>query len=139
MSILSDLRSKAKTWLDAHPAIEGWGEKIKAAVSPVFHATVDAEVSLAKQMASNAIDAADRAEGPVLNGATEVLGTAFAGAASEYLGPAMGGVATKVAMDGLDRLRDGMIAELHIICLQTKAMLAANQPAPAPAPALNQG
>lgn len=135
MSLLTQLRLKAMTWLDAHPQIEAAGASILKVLGDGAKAVIAAEVSLAKQFASDAISDADTHAAPLLNVTDGVIEQAFRSAVTAYLGPLVEKAAEPFVFDAIDKIRDGLIAQAHVLALQIKGELAAKASTPAAAPA----
>ena len=130
---LSQLKNGKITLEQAWQQAEAWGAAIIAKAPASVHAAINAAVVDVKQAASDAVGAADTLAGPIIDGAAQAAGSAFAAAASAYLGP-VGGAVTPAALDAIDRIRDGVKAELDTLALQLKSQLAAS-PSPGAAPA----
>jgi hypothetical protein len=131
MSILSELNSGKITLEQAWQQAEAWGAAIIAKAPASVQTAVNATVSDVKQAASDAVSAADTLAGPIIDTAAQAAGSAFAAAASAYLGP-LGGVVTPAALDAIDKIRDGVKAELDTLALQLKSQLATSSPSIAP-------
>lgn len=125
MSILSQLKNGKITLEQAWQQAEAWGATIIAKAPTSVRAAVTAAVSDVKQAASEAVSAADTLAGPIINSAAQAAGSAFAAAASAYLGP-VGGAVTPAALDAIDKIRDGVKAELDTLALQLKSELASS-------------
>jgi hypothetical protein len=125
MSLLSVLRSGVEKFTYAANKLQENANAIYKTLPVAFHPAIDAALSIAKQGASDAIASADKAEGPVITAAATALQGAFRTAATAYLGPVIGGALTGPVSDGIDRIRDQLIAEIHTEALYLKAKLAA--------------
>ena len=134
MSILSQLRSGKITFSQAVQQVEQWVAGLIAKSPPAIHDAINAIASDVKRAASDAITIGDSLAGPLINTAADTVGTAFVTAATAYLGP-FGGVVTPAGLDAIDRIRDGVKAELDTLALQMKAQLAGAAPAHPTAPA----
>lgn len=128
MSILSELRSGRIDFAQAETEVVQWGEGLIAKSPPAVHAAITAAVADVKQAASDAITIGDTLAGPLIDSAADTVGTAFAGAATAYLGP-FGAAVTPAALDAIDKIRDGLKAELDTLALQMKSQLASAAPA----------
>lgn len=140
MSILSqaknDVRagmSLAAVWAKYAPQVVRWGDQVKGKMSPDAAAAIDATVADVKQGLSDAIGIADQLSHPLIDGAADVINTAFAGAASAYLGP-FAGVVSKAEHDGLLRLAAGLKAQIDAAALQYMAARVAPVVVPAVPP-----
>ena len=123
MSILSQLIHGKITWAQALTDIEAWaGALLDKAPLPI-HDAINAAVKDVKQGASDAIALGDTLAGPLIDTAASAAGIAFKAAVTTYLGP-FGATVTPAGLDAIDRIRDGVIAELHVLALQAKAGLA---------------
>ncbi|MFI4974028.1 MAG: hypothetical protein ACHP84_05780 [Caulobacterales bacterium] len=127
MSLLSEIRAGGTTLENGLKKIEAWGESILAKAPASVQAAVRGAVADVKHAASDAVTVADTLAGPLISGAADTIGTAFATAASAYLGP-FGSVVTPAALDAIDRIRDGIKAELDTLALELKAQLAGAAP-----------
>ncbi len=134
MSLLSDIRAGVTTLENGWKTIEAWGESILAKAPPSVQTAVAGAVGDVKQAASDAVTAADTLAGPLISTAASAVGVAFSTAAATYLGP-LGVAVTPAALDAIDRIRDGIKAELDTLALQTKAQLAGSAPAQSATPA----
>jgi len=127
MSILSQLRDHKITFAEAAKEVEDWAASLIARSPAAAQQAITAVVSDVKQAASDALSVGDTLAGPLINSAADAAGSAFSAAASAYLGP-FGGVVTPAALDAIDRIRDGVKAELDTLALQLKSQLAAAAP-----------
>lgn len=131
MSIVSDAFSGKISWLTAASEIGGWFQQI-GAKSPAIAQMLTADVSTAKQFASDAIGDADgllAANQANIAKATEV-------AIETELGVLTGGASHTLdafTSDGIDKLVAAAVAAAHTTGLAWKAKLAANNPIPAAA------
>jgi hypothetical protein len=123
MSIISQLLAGKITWTQAVTEIDSWAEGLFAKTSPEFHTAIAAAVTDVKQGASDAISLADTLAGPLITTAAAAAGTAFTVAVNTYLGPAASAAVSPSAVDAIDKIRDGVIAELNTLALQAKAAL----------------
>ena len=71
MSILSEARALELDFKAGAAKIEAWGAALYAKLPAPVHAMVDAEISIAKQGLSNAIDMANSAAGPIIDAEAE--------------------------------------------------------------------
>lgn len=123
MSILTQLLEKKITWETAKTQIEGWVTQVSAHMPNEGQAVLGQVLVDAKQAASDAISLADTMAGPLLATGAEAVNAAFDVAAKAYLGP-LGPVVSPAAHDAIDRIRDGLKAELDAAALALKAQLA---------------
>jgi hypothetical protein len=123
MSIISQLLKGQITWTQAETEIDSWVKALFEKTPPAVQAALTAAVNDVKQGASDAISLADTLAGPIIDTAASAAGAAFTTAINSYLGPA-GAVVTPVGIDAIDKVRDGIIAELNTLALQAKAALA---------------
>lgn len=124
MSILTQLLERKITWEQAKAQIEGDVSKISNMLPPESAAVMGVVLADAKQAASNAIDLADSMAAPLLATGALAVGAAFDVAAKAYLGP-LGPIVSPAAHDAIDRIRDGLKAEIDASALALKAQLAA--------------
>ncbi len=124
MSILSTIRAGLAKFHDAATAIEHTAEAVYAKLPAAFHPAVDAVVSDIKQAASDAVTAADKAEGPAITSAATLVESAAEAALTRYLGNPAEQMLSGPLSDAVDRVRDALIAELHLVALNFKAKLA---------------
>lgn len=125
MSIISQLLHGKITWQTAARQIEAWGAKT-VGDSPALIGATSVVISDLKQAASNAIMLADSMAGPLLAAGADAVNAAFTVAATKYLGP-FGAVVSPAAHDAIDKIRDGLKAEIDAAAMAMKASLA---PAP---------
>jgi hypothetical protein len=128
MSILSQLRDHKITFAEAAKEVEDWAANLVSKSPPAVHQAIGSLVADVKQAASDALSVGDTLAGPLINTAADAAGSAFSAAASAYLGP-FGGVVTPAALDAIDRIRDGVKAELDTLALELKSQLATASPA----------
>lgn len=135
MSILSNAihdivggMSPVAVWNKYRPQVDAWEHAVVSAASPDTQAAIHEASSMVRQGLSDAIALGDTMAGPLLTGAADAINTAFASMASAYLGP-FSGVVSKAEHDAVNKLRDGLKAQIDAMALQYMAVRAAVQPA----------
>lgn len=131
MSIVLDLLKGKITWDTAEAEIEGWGAKIVSNFEndPAVVAATGGVVSDLKQAASDALSTADTLAGPIIAAAAETMSAAITAAATAYLGP-FGANASAAAHDAIQKIGDGVKAEVDAVIAQLQSQLKAPPPVP---------
>ena len=111
MSILSELQNGKITLEQAWQQAEAWGASIIAKAPASVTADINAAVTDVKAAASAAVTVGEELAGPIIDTAAQAAGTAFASAASAYSARSATAI-TPAALDAIDRIRDGVKAEL---------------------------
>ncbi len=132
MSLLSTIRAGLNTFKTAAAKIEAGAKAVYDALPAFLHPTIDELVSVAKQGASDAVAAADKAEGPVISAASDGLSALIRTAAAKYVGDTEAVVLTAPVADGISRIKDALIADIHAECLYIMSELAQGNPVPSP-------
>lgn len=128
MSILTDLLSHKITFSQAVAEGEQWAANL-VKNNPAATAFAGAALSDLKQAASNAVDLADKALGPIVHAGSIAVQTAANAAIISAVGPA-GAALTPAVDSAIDNITAALKAEIDAAALQAKAAMA---PAPAAA------
>lgn len=131
MSILTEALRRRITFGQAAIQIEAWGSALLSKAPAAVQTDVGAAISDLKQAASNAIQLADTAAGPLIAEGSVAVSTAFTAVLTKYLGP-LAAVESPVTTDAVNTVAAALKAEIDAMATQAIASL---KPAPAPQPA----
>lgn len=134
MSILTDLVNKKITFGSAIAEATQWVQQL-VAHDPTLTAAAGVALSDLKQAASNAVDLADKALGPLVAAATLAVEGAANAAIASAVGPGAA-VLTPAVDSAIQTIADSLHAEIDAAALKARASLA---PHVAQAPAPNLG
>lgn len=151
MSLTSMIRNVETDFKAAVTVVTGWADKLYAALPAQLHPIIDAEVTATKQAISDAASWADAAAKPVLDAAAADIEGSFiqvcagvgltlgnlagAGAAGAAVATEVGRQVQPYEVDTVNRIRDALKAELDVVALKVKGLMAgAVEVVPAPPP-----